>query len=78
MVAGASVTANEMQTGIRHVQTTDAGGEYGFHDLLPGVYTVEVTANGFANSQTEGVVVNANLVLRSDQQTFTERRGANG
>ena len=67
VVAGASVTANEMQTGIRHVQTTDAGGEYGFHDLLPGVYSVEVTANGFSRSQTDGLVVNANLVLRSDQ-----------
>ena len=68
VIAGASVTATEMQTDIRHMQTTDAGGEYAFHDLLPGVYTVEASASGFSRSQTDGLAVSANLALRSDQR----------
>jgi outer membrane receptor protein involved in Fe transport len=67
-VTGARVTATETQTGIHYAQATTAGGEYGFHDLLPGIYTIDVNANGFARSQTNGLVVNANLVVRSDQR----------
>jgi outer membrane receptor protein involved in Fe transport len=67
-VAGASVKLTEMQTGINYMGNTDSAGEYGLHDLLPGVYNVDVSANGFADRQTAGVVVSANLVVRSDQR----------
>jgi outer membrane receptor protein involved in Fe transport len=68
VVAGASVKVTDGQTGISHAQTTNATGEYSLYDLSPGVYTIDVTANGFGNRQTSGVVVSANLVVRSDQQ----------
>jgi len=67
-VAGASVKVTDGQTGISHAQTTNATGDYSLYDLSPGVYTIDVTANGFANRQTSGVVVSANLAVRSDQQ----------
>ncbi len=67
-VANAVVTATEVQTGIVHTANTSPGGEYGFHNLLPGVYTIEVAANGFARAQTNGLTVSANLVIRSDEK----------
>ena len=67
-VTGASVKVTDSQTGISHTQTTNSAGEYGLHDLLPGVYTIDVSANGFADRQTSGLVVSANLVVRSDQR----------
>jgi outer membrane receptor protein involved in Fe transport len=68
VVPGATVTATEIQTAISHTDTSNAAGEYGLHDLSPGVYTVAVSANGFSQRQTSGLVVSANVVVRSDQQ----------
>jgi hypothetical protein len=66
-VAGATVTATEVQTGIRHQQVTDASGNYGLRDLQPGVYEVEVMANGFGRTRKTGLVVSANLIVRDDE-----------
>ena len=77
-LAGATVTATETQTGILHTQTTDAQGGYGLHDLLPGVYTMAVAANGFSTQQTSGLTVSANVVVRLGPASFIEQRGADG
>src|ERR1700759_3573729 len=67
-IPGASVKVTDTQTGISHTQTTNSTGEYSVSALLPGFYPIAVSANGFGNRQTSGVVVSANLVVRSDQQ----------
>jgi outer membrane receptor protein involved in Fe transport len=67
-VAGATVTATDTQTGAVQTQTTSAQGEYGLRDLSPGIYKIAVTANGFANLETSGLVVSANMVVRADQR----------
>ena len=47
-VSGAQVSVEQQQTGLRRAQTTDNKGEYEFPQLPPGIYTVTVTAQGFA------------------------------
>lgn len=66
-VAQATVIATDIQTGNQIRQTTDAQGGYALHNLLPGIYTVEVQADGFATSRTAGLTVNANLIVRADE-----------
>jgi hypothetical protein len=66
-ISGATVIATDVQTGNQLQQTTDAQGGYGLHNLLPGIYTVEVDAKGFSPSKTSGLNVNANLIVRADE-----------
>src|SRR6202158_1324480 len=66
-VVGATVTATEVQTGIQHQQVTDSSGNYGLRDLQPGIYDVEVMANGFGRTRKTGLVVSANLIVRDDE-----------
>ncbi|MBT9333132.1 TonB-dependent receptor [Paracidobacterium acidisoli] len=67
-IAGAAVTATEVQTGVEHRGTTGASGDFSFPDLPPGIYTVNVSAANFANAKTVGLVVGANLTVRSDEK----------
>lgn len=66
-VPGATVTARETQTGIEHKEQTTGSGEYNLRNLQPGTYNLRTEAAGFAPVQTTGVVVAANLIVRSDQ-----------
>jgi outer membrane receptor protein involved in Fe transport len=68
LVAGATVTATEVQTGIVHTQTTNSAGEYGIRNLTPGVYKVQVTAPGFSMVEQAGLNVRANLIVRADEK----------
>lgn len=67
-VAGATAVATEAQTGTEYRQETGASGEYNLRNLMPGVYTLEITAKGFSVSRVTGVAVTANQIARSDQQ----------
>jgi hypothetical protein len=67
-VSSALILATETQTGIQHQQSADNAGDYSLRDLQPGVYTLKVTAPGFAELETTGLVVGANLIVRSDQK----------
>ena len=67
-LAGATVTATEIQTGTVHTQATNSAGEYGFRDLTPGVYKVQVAAPGFSNVEQTGLEVRANLIVRADEK----------
>src|SRR6185369_6644489 len=64
VVAGAQVTALEVQTGVRQSDTTDASGNYRFTTLLPGTYKVRISAQGFGAQETSDVVVRANEITR--------------
>ena len=59
VVAGATVTALNVATGVSTVRTASSGGVYTVSPLLPGTYVVTVTAAGFTNFRQENVVVNA-------------------
>jgi hypothetical protein len=47
LVAGASVSARETQTGVRSNTTSDSEGRFRFPYLKPGPYEIEVRAAGF-------------------------------
>ncbi len=68
VVAGAQITASEVQTGVTQTAAVDSAGIYRFAALLPGTYKVTITANGFSKQETPGVIVNANTVARVDAE----------
>jgi Carboxypeptidase regulatory-like domain len=55
VVSGAGVTALEVRTGATQNATTDSSGIYRFATLLPGTYTVTITAPGFSRQETPDV-----------------------
>ncbi len=67
-VAGAEVTALEVQTGVSTTETSDSSGIYRFTALLPGTYKVTITAPKFSKQETSGVIVHANETARVDAQ----------
>src|SRR4051812_10863153 len=64
IVPGAPVTVSNESTGVTKQGTTDQDGNFSFTDLLPGAYTVKVTAKGFRTAQVAGVQVSINSVSR--------------
>jgi hypothetical protein len=66
VIAGAQVTAVEVETGVSQTAASDASGIYRFATLLPGTYKVTINAAGFAAQETNGVQVQANEIRRLD------------
>jgi hypothetical protein len=65
----ASVTvASPQMIGGQQVRSTDADGFYKFTDLLPGVYSVTVVAEGFPAEQRQNVIVQINRQVTVDVQ----------
>jgi hypothetical protein len=54
-VAGASVVIQNSATGDARTATTDSLGLYGAQSLQPGIYSVKVSAPGFATQVEQGV-----------------------
>src|SRR5262252_3402926 len=50
-VAGAKVEARNVNTGTVQEATTDSNGIYRFVTVLPGTYTITITAAGFAKQE---------------------------
>ncbi len=46
-IAGASVTATEVQSGVERTVTTNDEGRFRIIELRPGIYNLKVTASGF-------------------------------
>jgi hypothetical protein len=67
-ITGAKVQATELRTGRSQQATTDATGIYRFTALLPGMYKVTISAEGFGTQETQNVIVTANAVQRVDAQ----------
>jgi Carboxypeptidase regulatory-like domain/TonB dependent receptor len=66
LVAGATVTAINTQTGARTVIKTDGKGFYNFPNLSVGTYDLQVTEKGFKQYTKKGIVVDANAAIRAD------------
>src|ERR1051326_749042 len=69
VIPGAIVASSEAGTGRNITLTSNAEGFYSVRNLLPGSYTVKVSAAGFAAQEIKdvrvdsGAVVNANVKL---------------
>src|SRR5271167_2756089 len=56
VVAGATVTITNQETGLTRSAKTDDAGRFNFPQLKPGVYSVKVEAQGFHPKQNDNVV----------------------
>ena len=78
----ATLTVRDIATGITHVTTTDANGEYQVIELLPGTYEVSASAPGFQAEAQTGVVLQVderartNFALKIGQVTETVQVGS--
>jgi hypothetical protein len=83
LVPNAVVSARNNGTGIETKRTASSDGLYNISPLIPGTYTVMVTANGFSTFKQENLVVDAlsnvglNISLKTGSQnemiTVTDR-----
>src|SRR5579872_2077502 len=62
VVAGASVEASDVATGVSHKTITTSAGEYSFQDLPLGTYKVMVAASGFKSEVISNVPVQAGAI----------------
>ena len=73
VIAGATVTATNVATGVTHSRITTPAGYYVISPLQPGEYTVTVAASGFEKLTQQHVIVDAlaqvglNLTLQLGQ-----------
>ena len=66
VVAGAKVTARNVNTGMERSTTTSADGSYAIPELPIGTYTVTVSESGFQTSETSNVAVEVAAQKRVD------------
>jgi hypothetical protein len=65
-IAGATVTATNVETGVAATQQTNAQGFYSFQSLPLGKYTVDVEQKGFKVYRQTGLVLDVNAALVVD------------
>ncbi len=63
---GVAVTATNTGTALKLEQVTDASGNYTFRNLLPGIYDITATLQGFKELRQSGLVVSAGNPVRVD------------
>src|ERR1700738_5206882 len=66
VVSGATVTATNVQTGVKTTLKTDSKGFYNFPALQVGNYTVDVQEQGFKTEIRTDLVIDANSAVRAD------------
>src|SRR5277367_6134291 len=66
VVAGATVTATNVETGVATTLTTNSQGFYSFQSLPLGNYTISVQQTGFKGYAQTGLVLNVNDALVID------------
>jgi hypothetical protein len=66
VVAGATVTATNKETGLVREATSNEDGEYSIINLLPGVYDLKITRQGFSTYTQIDQIVTANNAARVD------------
>lgn len=66
VIPGASVTAINVETGVKVTTKTNATGAYSFPELNVGHYELLVQATGFADLKEKGINLDVNAVLRLD------------
>jgi len=65
-IAGATVTATNVETGVKTTQTTNGQGFYSFQSLPVGKYSVDVQKAGFKGYTQTGLVLDVNAALVVD------------
>src|SRR6202162_5740451 len=68
VIAGATVTATNLDTGVVTTLTTNAQGFYSFQSLPLGNYTIGVQQSGFKRYEQTGLVLDVNSALTIDVQ----------
>lgn len=79
VIPNATVTATNQASGVSTTHATSSAGLYAITPLIPGIYTVTVTADGFQVSKQENIEVNgltitgynARLTVGSTGETIT-------
>src|SRR5882757_232581 len=79
LIPGASVVAVNVATGVSTTRITSSDGLYNISPLLPGTYTLTITAKGFNAFKQQNLVVdalstlgfNAALKIGSENDTIT-------
>jgi len=66
IIAGATVTLMNLETGIQSQATTDASGDYDFFNVKVGRYSLSVEKTGFEKFTTSDVRVDVNARQRVD------------
>jgi hypothetical protein len=66
IIANGTVTATEIEKGIKHTVTTDSEGAYRFVGLLPAAYTVSASKSGFQTETAKSVTVNIGQTMIVD------------
>jgi len=66
VVPKASVTILNQATGAKRNMQTNSAGVYSFASLIPGTYTLQVTAAGFKNYENRDVTLTVDQVLGID------------
>ena len=66
VIADATVTATERQTGVKTVIKTDGQGFYNFPSLAIGTYDVDIEQSGFKGFRKTGMVIDANSAIKLD------------
>jgi hypothetical protein len=59
LIPGASITVRETSTGTENHTVSDSAGQYVVPFLLPGTYTLDATAQGFAEFKRTGIQLDA-------------------
>ena len=62
VVVGAKVVATNQESGVSQSTVTNSVGTYIFPEILPGVYTVSVSSEGFSNSTVRDLHVATNVI----------------
>ena len=65
-IVGATVTATNVETGVKTTQSTNGDGFYSFQSLPLGKYTVDVQRTGFKAYTQTGLVLDVNSALVVD------------
>ena len=65
---GATVTIKNVETNVENTATTNDDGSYSFPLLMPGQYTLTVTAQGFGTTTNEGIQIRVAEKLTLDVQ----------
>ena len=65
-VSGAAVEATNIADSVTHTTVTNNDGAYRFPSLIPGVYTVTVKKQGFAQFTREATRIDAGIGVRID------------
>src|SRR6516165_11067779 len=66
VILGATVTATNVDTGIKTTVKSDAKGFYSVPALAVGKYDLEISEVGFKTYRKTGLVIDANTTLRND------------